>query len=307
MPRRRGARAPAATPSPSWSRRKMQALLAGVGVLAVLLVVGATGTGLHALHRRAMRPVAAPTATPRADVDETAVPAAGLNPPGSLVTAGGEGVGAMTRSDLAAVTGRRDALAAEPMPEVGDEAAHPAPVSLQDPGPQIVLPPATGRGPAGVPSGFPQTPEGAMAQLAAVDAAVLQAPSLAAARDVAAGWIAERGPTREGWTTMRALGQLFTSAGLSGGGSPRLQVTLTPLMGVIKGRVGTDFVIPCVDFELDVTLAQSERGATADCQRMVWTGGRWMIGAGTEPSPAPAVWPDTDLAISIGYRDVRRG
>lgn len=307
MPRRRGARARAVTPSPSWSRRMMRALLAGVGALAVLIVIGVAGTGLHALNRRATRPVAAPTATPRADVGGTAVPAAGLNPAGSPVTAGSEGVGAMTRSDLADVTGRRDALAAAPMPDVGDEGAHPGPVSLQDPGPQIVLPAAAGRGPAGVPTGFPRSPEGAMAQLAAVDAAVLQAPSLAAARDVAAGWIAERGPTREGWTTMQALGQLFTSAGLSGGGSPRLQVTLTPLMGVIKGRVGTDFAVPCLDFELDVTLAQSERGATADCQRMVWTGGRWLIGAGTEPSPAPAVWPDTDLAISVGYRDVRRG
>jgi hypothetical protein len=69
-----------------------------------------------------------------------------------------------------------------------------------------------------------------------------------------------------------------------------------------------------VDFELDVTLTQTARGATADCQRMVWqpvpavpggVAGRWMIAAGVEPATPPSVWPDTDLAIRVGYRDIR--
>jgi hypothetical protein len=86
-------------------------------------------------------------------------------------------------------------------------------------------------------------------------------------------------------------------------------------MGVIKGSVGPDFVVPCIDFELDVTLQQTARAADADCQRMVWsadpsaaggTGGRWMIGPGSEPANPPSVWPDTTTAIDVGYQDLVR-
>ena len=79
------------------------------------------------------------------------------------------------------------------------------------------------------------------------------------------------------------------------------------MMGLVKGRVGAGFVVPCVDFEVDATLAQTARVAAADCQRMVWVGGRWMVGAGREPAEPPSVWPDTDTAVRAGYRDVRRG
>jgi hypothetical protein len=107
------------------------------------------------------------------------------------------------------------------------------------------------------------------------------------------------------------MAALLDQAGLSGGGSPRLALVLTPLMGLIKGTSGPDFVVPCVDFELDVTFEQTARAAVADCQRMVWTGGRdadsgrWLIGLGPEPAPAPSVWPDTDAAITVGYADLR--
>ena len=41
--------------------------------------------------------------------------------------------------------------------------------------------------------------------------------------------------------------------------------------------------------------------------RMVWAGERWMIGPGAEPADPPSVWPSTDLARQVGYRDLRRG
>jgi len=68
-------------------------------------------------------------------------------------------------------------------------------------------------------------------------------------------------------------------------------------------------VIPCIDFELDVTFQQTARSAVADCQRMQWTdddGGRWMIGPGGEPAEAPAVWPGTDLSFEVGYRFLKQ-
>ena len=120
------------------------------------------------------------------------------------------------------------------------------------------------------------------------------------------------GPDASSWSVIQALTTLFDEAGLSGGGSNQLALVLTPLMGQIKGSVGADFVVPCIDFELDVTLQQTARGATADCQRMVWNpdlaapGGGWMIGPGSEPATPPSVWPDTDLAIAVGYHDLRQ-
>jgi len=201
----------------------------------------------------------------------------------------------------------RDELAARPMPTVPESASRPAPVSDRDPGAPIVLPPATVTGPAGVPTGYPHTPEGAMAQMAAIDQTAVQSGSLSGAREVISAWALPGGPTTTSWSGVRAMSTLLDATGLSGGGSAQLAIVLTPLMGQIKGSVGPDFVVPCVDFELDVTLQQTARGATADCQRMVWNGDRWIIGPGDEPAQPPSVWPDTDLAISVGYRDLRHG
>ena len=111
-----------------------------------------------------------------------------------------------------------------------------------------------------MPTGFPHTPAGALAQLAAIDQTALQSGSLAEARAVITGWALPGGPTASSWSRGAALAALFDAAGLSGGGSPQLGLVVTPLMGLIKGTVGPDFVIPCVDFELDVTLAQTARG-----------------------------------------------
>lgn len=201
----------------------------------------------------------------------------------------------------------RDLLAAEPMPTVPESASRPGPVSTTDPGPPILLPPATEVGPAGVPTGFPHTPEGAMAQLAAIDQTALQSGSMSGVRDVIAAWAMPGGPTTTNWSGVRAMSTLLDAAGLSGGGSSQLVAVLTPAMGMIKGSVGPDFAVPCVDFVLDVTLEQTVRGAVADCQRMEWHSGRWMIGPGEEPATPPSVWPGTDLAISVGYRELRRG
>ena len=190
---------------------------------------------------------------------------------------------------------------------LGFSFARPGPVSTTDPGPPIVLPSATEVGPAGVPTGFPHTPEGAMAQLAAIDQIALQSRSMSGVREVIAAWAMPGGPTTTSWSGVRAMSTLLDATGQSGGGSPQLVVVLTPLMGMIKGSVGPDFVVPCVDFEMDVTLQQTARGAVADCQRMVWHSGRWMIGPGEEPVTPPSVWPGTDVAIGVGYRELRRG
>ena len=263
----------------------MLALLAMAAVAVAALVAGLVLVVVYAVK---------PT---RADASD---------PGGSVGAAAGPAPAAVVAGPRA-TAGAQDALAARPMPAVLQSASHPAPVSDRDPGPPIVLPPATVTGPAGVPTGFPHTPEGAVAQLAAIDQTALQSGSLSGARAVIAAWALPGGPGTTSWSGVRAMSTLLNATGLSGGGSPQLAVVLTPLMGQIKGSVGPDFVVPCVDFELDVTLQQTARGATADCQRMIWHLDRWMIGPGDEPATPPSVWPDTDLAISVGYRDLRHG
>jgi hypothetical protein len=271
--------------SPQWPRRKMLALLAVAALTVAVLIAGLVLAVAHAL-------------------DPTKDRAEASNAGRSIGTAAGP-------ASAAAGTGQRatadaqDALATRPMPAMPESASRPAPVSDRDPGPPIVLPRATVTGPAGVPTGFPHTPEGAMAQLAALDQTALQSGSLSGARAVITAWALPGGPTTTSWSGVRALRSLLNATGLSGGGSPQLVVVLTPLMGQIKGSVGSDFVVPCVDFELDVTLQQTARVATADCQRMIWHLDRWMIGPGDEPAQPPSVWPDTDLAIDVGYRDLR--
>ena len=68
-----------------------------------------------------------------------------------------------------------------------------------------------------------------------------------------------------------------------------ITIAAEPKMGFIKGTVGDDFVIPCIDFIITATTAagQPQQVAAADCQRMVWQEDRWVIGAGEEPAPAP--------------------
>jgi hypothetical protein len=273
--------------SPQWSRRKMLALLAMAALTVAVLIAGLALAVAHALN----------PAQGGADASDAG---------GSIGTAAGPASAAVGTGPRATADAQ-DALAARSMPAVPESASHPAPVSDRDPGPPIVVPPATVTGPAGVPTGFPDTPEGAMAQLAAIDQTALQSGSLSGARAVIAAWALPGGPTTTSWSGVRAMSTLLNATGLSGGGSPQLAVVLTPLMGQVKGSVGPDFVVPCVDFELDVTLQQTARGATADCQRMVWHGDRWMIGSGDEPAQPPSVWPDTDLALDVGYRDLRHG
>jgi hypothetical protein len=103
------------------------------------------------------------------------------------------------------------------------------------------------------------------------------------------------------------MADFLTAAGLSAGKSPDLALIATPMMGLVKATDGPDWVVACVDFEVDATLAATARVALADCQRMAWAAGRWVIGPGAEPAPPPSIWPGTDAAIDAGYHELRGG
>lgn len=284
--RRRVSRALTPTEAKPWERGKLVAIL-GMALASCLLAV--LGLGLAVYYT--------------------------LNPGHHSTAAapGGGNDGPVTQSPQPTSTAdpgtqqyAEDLLAYKPMPTVDLSAAQPAAVSTRNPG-TLVVPKATSTGAAGVPTGFPHTPAGALAQMAAIDQTAMQSGTLAGVRAVIAAWSSPGGPTVQSWSGVAAMADFLSSAGLSGAGSSQLAMVVTPVMGLIKGTVGPDFVVPCVDFQFDVTLNSTQHVAEADCERMVWQGDRWVIGPGAEPANPPSVWADTDTAISVGYKDLRNG
>ncbi|UUW92496.1 hypothetical protein [Pimelobacter simplex] len=200
-----------------------------------------------------------------------------------------------------------DQLANEALPTAPLEAAQPGTLSSGETG-TLEIPAPREVGKVGVATGFPHTPEGALAQLAAIDSTALSSASVRVAQGVITRWAVPGGPTAESWSGVQGLAGLLESAGLSSEAQNTITIGVEPKMGFIKGTVGDDFVIPCIDFIITATTTttaaagQSQQVAAADCQRMVWQDGRWLIGAGEEPAPAPSLWPGSQASFDAGYQ-----
>jgi hypothetical protein len=123
------------------------------------------------------------------------------------------------------------------------------------------------------------------------------------AQDVIAAWAAPGGPSPESWSGVAAVQTLLESAGLPANGASDLVVQLDPAMGLIQDT-GTGTATVCVDFILTATVgaSQPDRIAAADCQHLIWTAGRWVIGPGAEPVPTPSLWPGTQASYDAGYQ-----
>jgi hypothetical protein len=268
------------------SREKLLVLLGAAALAGLLLLVGLGLALYYWIHPASAHPVLA------AGTVHVQIPPEGASP------------GPRLSGDV--VRARRDDLAARPMRAGSAADAQPSVLSMRDPG-FIVLPASTTAGPVGVPAGFAHTPAGALAQLAAIDTAALDSASLVGVRAVIDDWAAPGGPTAATWSGVGAMADFLTAAGLSGGKTPDLALSATPMMGLVKAADGGDWVVVCVDFEVDATLARTARVAVADCQRMAWAANRWVIGPGAEPAPGPSIWPGTDAAIDAGYRELRGG
>lgn len=197
----------------------------------------------------------------------------------------------------------QDQLAAKQLPDAPLEAAQPGSLSPGETG-TIEMPTPMEVGEVGVATGFPHTPEGALAQLAAIDSTALSSSSVRVAQDVIRQWAAPGGPTAESWSGVQGLAALLESAGMSSDAQNTITIGVEPKMGFIKGTVGEDFVVPCIDFIITATTAagQPQQVAAADCQRMVWQDDRWVIGEGGEPAPAPSLWPGSQASFDAGYQ-----
>jgi hypothetical protein len=178
----------------------------------------------------------------------------------------------------------------------------PGPLSTDRAG-TLTIPQAGTLGPAQVATGFPRTPQGALAQLIAIDKRAIESASLVTAQDVISVWATQGGPTAASWSGVKAVAILLDTAGLPANGSSELQIEMRPTMGFIRGS-SSGRVTPCVDFVMVTSVLEAKPSdvAVADCQHLVWVHGRWLIGPGGEAEPAPSMWPGTQASYDAGYR-----
>jgi len=258
------------TPEPgTWPHWRLYATLATVGATALTLLIG-----LALAIASMIRP------TPPARATDSPVPVAGE-----------------VRGDV-----YRDQLAAQPMLQVPAAAASTPNVSTEL-APTLLVPQADAVGPVGVPSGFPHTPEGAIAQLAAIEVTVVEAMSIPVAHAVHDAWSLPGGTSASEWAMTRNVQVFLATLGDQGNvKDDSVLVTATPAAGQVKGTDGPDWVLACVLLDVRAAVATTARIGYGHCERLTWHDGRWQIAPGTPPAKAPSTWPGSDLALQAGWR-----
>lgn len=263
------------TETAPWSRNRLMLMLGGLTTAVVLTLVGG---GLAVWHAAAGDTHPVPPASDRHE------PTSGDAAPS------------------------RDAIAAAAMASVDPQAAfHPDPAI--SPGGSIAVPqPSVLDGPAGVPTGFPQTYEGALGQWAAIMQAALESMSLSRTRQIHDAWVQPGGPAVEGWTLTRNVTSFLTAA-RQGGDEKDLTtvVSATPAGGALKGSDGPGWTVVCVLMDVQAWIATESRMGYGLCSRMQWADGRWHVAAGTEPAAAPSAWPGSNAAVAAGWLAWREG
>lgn len=251
--------------------RSYLALLAGVVAVALLLVVGVSLAIFYAITGQP-----APTASH-------------IDPLG--------------RADALGV---RDRIAAAPMlatTSVEATGGTPALGVL----PEIEIPLADRIGPSGVPTGYPQSPEGAVGQLGEILVSVLGSMDLAHAQQVQQVWFEDPTGSGEVWPVLGLIQSFLEAGQMPSGLDPGASLRVVPAAGQVKGSDGDRWHVACVLVKITYTFREQARLAYGHCERMAWTGDRWLIGAGTHPVPAPSTWPGTEPAVRAGWlawRDV---
>lgn len=208
------------------------------------------------------------------------------------------------RVDGAATPGqRRDAIAAAPMPAV-DPSAATGGAPATTPAPTMVLPAGTRVGAADVPTGYPHTTPGAVAQLAAITTSVVSTVSLEHATAVHRGWAAPGAPAASDWVMTRNVQAFLAAAGLpAAAGVTGVVVTAEPVAAQVKGVDGPDWVLGCVLLDVQATVTAHARIGYGHCERLQWDAAtaRWLIAPGAQPAKAPSTWPGTQAALDAGW------
>jgi hypothetical protein len=199
---------------------------------------------------------------------------------------------------------RRDAIAAAPMATVADDAGTTPGVAISLP-PAISLPLASAVGASGVPTGFPHTPLGAAAQLAAIETRVLSAMSLPLAVQVYGEWALPGGVGATDWSQTRNVQSFLTHSKQSSNSlDPGTLVSVTTSAIQIKGTDGPDWLVACLLLDVRAALKNEARMGYGTCERMQWSADGWRIGPGTPPAAAPSTWPGSDASVKAGWQPV---
>lgn len=268
--------------SPETRIRRRAGLRLTTVVLAVLVLVGLVAALLVARH------VTAPPAAP------------GAAPPLSVPAAPGP---------IGVEQTQENALAAQPMLQLPAQAAQPQAMTTTTAGEPIAVPaPVTTAG-RWIPGGFPDTAQGALGQLTALNETALAA---ADPEVYARGYreFSEQGAPDPGSTglaallrSMRSRAQLPASGSVAG-----LSATFHVTHGQIKGSTsGGRYVVACVLGQYSVSVnGQAVAAGVGDCQAMRWNGTEWRIASGALAAAAPCAWPGSADAVKAGYRELVR-
>lgn len=163
----------------------------------------------------------------------------------------------------------------------------------------LKLPESTSTSKAGVPTGFPKTPEGALAQLKAVDEAGMEGLNGETARAVFTDSFESGNPDfyQRSW-----IGPLTDKFSESRPGS--YTATLNVSQGLIRGATDDgSFVLVCVVGKLQIVSKHDTQTVPApDCEGMRWDGKRWMVVP--RDTLAPDVSPHSSEAYRLGFRDL---
>lgn len=192
----------------------------------------------------------------------------------------------------------RNEVAAAPMLTTTEDDMSPSAPALRQMG-TVTLPEPAAAGPAGVMTVAEHTPEGAVAQLAAVSVSTLNEMSIASATTIYRAWATDpRG--FEQWPLALAIQSFHASAGTTDG-DPQVGIRTVPVGAQIKATDGPDWVLACVQLDVTIVYNDQTRFGYGHCERMTWKQNRWQIDAGKPPAQAPSTWPGSQRSVDAGW------
>lgn len=265
----------------SGSRRRALLILGGAGLLVLALLVGVVAS------LTSMFTSNGPTPSDPESSTSSAAPGAGA----------GNGPQA------------EEALAHAPMLVLPAAASQPHALSTRTAGAPIALPEPTRVVGERVAGGFPDSPEGALAQLVELTRAGLvgadpqtwvQAYSAVAESGAAAP---EATKTYDDLVGFRRSANVRPTGPLG-----QMTVSWAPTSALVKGSTDDgSYVVGCV---LGEFVAEARgRVVTAgfgNCLPMRRVNDQWRVASGTTAFPAPSPWPGSDEAVAAGYRELQR-
>lgn len=201
-------------------------------------------------------------------------------------------------------------LAARPMLQVPLAAIQPHALSTRTAGPPIVLPAPQQFVATLVPTGFPDTPEGAVAQLVELMKAGLSGGDPQVWAQIYNSLAEPGAQPADRTTTSNDLADLRHGAHLrpTGPSSSGLRMSWTPTSAMVKGSTadGT-YVVACAlgEFVADNNGRVVSFG-WGDCLPMRRVGDQWKVASGPTAAIAPSAWPASDEAVAAGWRDIQR-